>query len=166
MFFRRYKWPLFIVAAIIFLATVSPLSARFAPSTVHDIFPITDHKHPASQTAPPISLAPSASGCPTAPPHTALVPDTQGRFDWRTVPRHHPVEQFAQLPQDKPTLKRTVQHKFGTTTTDARREAVRDVFKRCWGSYKDRAWTKDELAPISGGVQRLLTVSIHFGSWT
>lgn len=159
MFFRRYKWPLFIVAAIVFLATVSPLSARFAPSTVHDFFPITDHKHPTSQTTPPVSPAPSASGCPTAPPHTALVPDTQGRFDWRSIPKHHPVEQFAQLPQGKPSLKRTVQHKFGTTTTDARSEAVRDVFKRCWGSYKDRAWTKDELAPISGGAKDT------FGSW-
>jgi mannosyl-oligosaccharide alpha-1,2-mannosidase len=41
----------------------------------------------------------------------------------------------------------------------SRKEAVREVFKRCWKSYKDRAWTKDELAPISGGARDT------FGSW-
>jgi mannosyl-oligosaccharide alpha-1,2-mannosidase len=40
-----------------------------------------------------------------------------------------------------------------------RKEAVRDVFKRCWKSYHERAWTKDELAPISGSARDT------FGSW-
>ena len=33
------------------------------------------------------------------------------------------------------------------------------MFKRCWNAYKERAWTNDELAPISGGAKDT------FGSW-
>jgi mannosyl-oligosaccharide alpha-1,2-mannosidase len=59
----------------------------------------------------------------------------------------------------------SVQAKFDAASTGAdlevasRKKAVREVFARCWKSYKDRAWTKDELAPISGGVRDT------FGSW-
>ena len=31
-----------------------------------------------------------------------------------------------------------------------RRTRVKDAFTRCWTSYKERAWLKDELRPISG----------------
>ncbi|KAJ4370594.1 hypothetical protein N0V83_005115 [Neocucurbitaria cava] len=65
----------------------------------------------------------------------------------------------------KPQPRPAVQHAFGAASAeakneiDSRKEVVREVFKRCWKSYKDRAWTKDELAPISGRARDT------FGSW-
>ncbi|KAF3031673.1 hypothetical protein E8E12_001739 [Didymella heteroderae] len=143
---------------VIFLATIAPLSARFAPSA--DLgFPINDHEsdHP--------KPASGSNVCPTKPPTPALTPDNQGRFNWRTVKSHHPIEQFSQLPLGKPSPRPSVQYDFKAATaeakalTDARKDAVRESFKRCWTSYKEHAWTKDELAPVSGGAKDT------FGSW-
>jgi mannosyl-oligosaccharide alpha-1,2-mannosidase len=158
MFLRRYRWPIFIVAAVIFLATIAPFSARFAPSA--DLsFPINDH------TSKPPPATSKSKTCPTTPPNPALTPDTEGRFNWRTVESHHPIEQYSQLPLGKPSPRPTVQYDFKAATseaeklTNARRDAVRETFKRCWTNYRERAWTKDELAPISGGAKDT------FGSW-
>lgn len=164
MFLKRYKWAIFIAAAVVFLVTTAPLSARFAPSA-SSIIPINDHKHPVPPTTSSSSPSLKSHACPTTPPTTALGPDTQSRFDWRSVPKHHPVEAYSQLPLAKPSHFPSIQHSFGPTSTEAkkttaaRKDAVRDVFTRCWKAYKDRAWTKDELAPISGGAKDT------FGSW-
>ncbi|KAJ4318132.1 hypothetical protein N0V94_004568 [Neodidymelliopsis sp. IMI 364377] len=164
MFLRRYRWPIFLLVAITFLVTIIPLSTRFAPSE-SPTFPLTEHKLPAPSTAASTSHVRGSHACPTTPPTPALSPDTQGRFNWRTIPKHHPIEHFSQLPLGKPSSKPPIQHTFGAASTEAndaiatRKEAVREVFKRCWKSYKDRAWTKDELAPISGGAKNT------FGSW-
>jgi mannosyl-oligosaccharide alpha-1,2-mannosidase len=57
----------------------------------------------------------------------------------------------------------SVQHDFGTSSIDeqmaSRQKAVKTAFERCWKSYRERAWTKDEVAPISGGSRD------SFGSW-
>ncbi|KAF1932997.1 glycoside hydrolase family 47 protein [Didymella exigua CBS 183.55] len=103
--------------------------------------------------------------CPKIPPSPALTPDTQGRFNWRTVKSHHPIEQYSQLPSGKPSPRPSVQYNFKSVPKesneriDSRRDAVREVFKRCWNNYRERAWTKDELGPISGGAKDT------FGSW-
>ena len=163
MFFNRYKWPIFLLVAIVFLTTIAPLPARFTPSS-SPIFPVNEHTHYSPSTTS-IGHIQGLHACPTAPPSLALTPDTQGRFNWRTIPKHHPVEQYSQLPLGNPSPRPSVQHTFTATSTEAskgiasRRDAVRDVFKRCWKSYKERAWTKDELAPISGGAKDT------FGSW-
>lgn len=58
-----------------------------------------------------------------------------------------------------------MQHASGAAPSSAgddnvsRQQAVKSVFERCWKSYRDRAWTKDELAPISGGSRST------FGGW-
>ncbi|KAJ8108873.1 hypothetical protein OPT61_g7864 [Boeremia exigua] len=140
--------------------TTAPLSARFAPSWSPGF--------PTNNKGNPDTSAKSLSGshaCPAAPPVPALTPDTKGRFNWRNVQKHHPVDQFSQLSANKPSKRPLVQHTFAPAskeirdTTAFRRRAVQQVFKRCWQSYKDRAWTKDELAPISGGAKDT------FGSW-
>lgn len=164
MVFRRYRWPIFLIVALVFLATTVPLSAWFAPHR-SPISPVNEHKHSASSKTTSTGFTQGHHACPTAPPTTAISPDTQGRFDWRTIPKHHSVDQYAQLPLGKPSPRASVQHGFVSATTEAkhvtasRKEAVRLVFQRCWKSYKDRAWTKDELAPISGGARDT------FGSW-
>ena len=58
-----------------------------------------------------------------------------------------------------------MQHVFETETMlqdserRQRQEVVKDTFSRCWSSYKQRAWLKDELSPISGGSRNA------FGGW-
>lgn len=161
MILRSYRWPIFLIAAFVFLATILPLPARFAPPRSL-VLPNNDHHH-----SVPSTTAPSGGfhACPSIPPNSVVEPDTQGRFNWRTVPKHHPVEQFSRLPLGKPVPRPSVQAKFDTASIGdepefaSRKEAVREVFARCWKSYKDRAWTKDELAPISGGARDT------FGSW-
>ncbi|KAI1684130.1 alpha-1,2-Mannosidase [Pyrenophora tritici-repentis] len=37
---------------------------------------------------------------------------------------------------------------------------MKDSFKRCWKSYRERAWTKDQLAPTSGRSK-----DTQFGGW-
>jgi mannosyl-oligosaccharide alpha-1,2-mannosidase len=167
MFFRRYRWPIFILVAVTFLATIAPLSTRFTPSR-NSIFPFDNQRKPATSTTASISSFRGSQACPTAPPSPALNPDTQGRFDWRTIATHHPIEQsqYSQLPLVKPQPRPSVQHTFGVAVSTqakgeitSRKDTVRDVFKRCWKSYQERAWTKDELAPISGGAKDT------FASW-
>ncbi|KIW61688.1 hypothetical protein PV05_01780 [Exophiala xenobiotica] len=41
----------------------------------------------------------------------------------------------------------------------SRQQQVKEAFKRCWRSYRERAWLRDELAPVSGGG------SDTFGGW-
>ncbi|KAI4929482.1 uncharacterized protein J4E92_005146 [Alternaria infectoria] len=41
-----------------------------------------------------------------------------------------------------------------------RRAAVKETFQRCWKSYKERAWMKDELAPMTGQPR-----DTQFGGW-
>jgi mannosyl-oligosaccharide alpha-1,2-mannosidase len=152
--------------AVTFLATLAPLSARFTTYR-SSIFPVNDHKFSAPSRTASTGLVRGSHACPIAPPNPALNPDTQGRFNWRTVPTHYSIEQsqYFQLPLGKPPPRPSVQHSFGVAPTKAqdeiasRKEAVREVFKRCWESYKNRAWTKDELAPTSGGAKDT------FGSW-
>jgi mannosyl-oligosaccharide alpha-1,2-mannosidase len=99
----------------------------------------------------------SSSLCPTNPPQPAYTPASHERFSWRTVPVKHPIESLVSLPTDPPSSLPQVQHTFSATTPEIdttrkeRQAAVRAVFQRCWNSYKEKAWMKDELAPISGG---------------
>jgi mannosyl-oligosaccharide alpha-1,2-mannosidase len=164
MFFRRHRWPIFIIVAVVFIATIAPLSFRFVPSR-SPIYPVNDHKYSAPSNTASTSSFGGSHACPTTPPTQAIIPDTQGRFNWRTIPKHNPIDQYSQLPLGKSSPRPSIQPTFGAAASQAkneigsRKEAVREVFERCWKSYKDRAWTKDELAPISGGARDT------FGSW-
>lgn len=69
------------------------------------------------------------------------------------------------LPAGAPPSIPRIQYTF-KKTTDARakeirtrRDAVKATFDRAWEGYKNKAWMKDELAPISG------TSKSHFGGW-
>ncbi|KAF2010018.1 glycoside hydrolase family 47 protein [Aaosphaeria arxii CBS 175.79] len=103
--------------------------------------------------------------CPNRPPSPAFVPNTQGRYNWRDYPAKYPVESYASLPTDEPAPIPRIQFKFGRSTPAEqkkrleRQEAVKATFKRCWQAYKDFAWTKDELMPMSGGSRET------FGGW-
>ncbi|KAF2681723.1 glycoside hydrolase family 47 protein [Lentithecium fluviatile CBS 122367] len=166
MILRSWRWPL--ILTVISLAIVTTLSPHIALSQ-RPIFPINHDAHSPSSTrvfATSAGDIHASRACLTSPPSPALSPDTQDRFNWRAIPSHHPVDQYARLPSDRPSPGRpAVQHSFGAASRDAgnenasRQRAVKDAFERCWKSYKDRAWAKDELAPVSGGARST------FGGW-
>lgn len=94
------------------------------------------------------SLGPSAY---SSPPKSH-----DGRFHWADRPAHFPLTQLTPLPKGKPKQLSQIQHSFPKESAEqetirlARREKVKDAFKKCWGSYRARAWMHDELSPISG----------------
>jgi mannosyl-oligosaccharide alpha-1,2-mannosidase len=83
-------------------------------------------------------------------------PEKPQNFDWATVAMKHPIESMAALPTGKPIALPRIQHNFededGTTKNirEVRQEEVKKQFLKCWRSYRDKAWMKDELRPISG----------------
>jgi mannosyl-oligosaccharide alpha-1,2-mannosidase len=166
MFLRKWRWRLLLLLTVVFLGTMTTLSTHITPARP-PIFPINHFGSYASATS--LSPAPAAEhtsnshACPTAPPSPVISPDYQGRFNWRANRSHHPVKRYSQLPSDKPLPRPSVQHMFGTSSIDketaSRQKAVKEVFERCWKSYRERAWTKYELAPILGGSRD------SFGSW-
>jgi mannosyl-oligosaccharide alpha-1,2-mannosidase len=77
-------------------------------------------------------------------------------FDWHNRAQHYPVTAFAPLPTGAaPSIPR-IQHAFAATEDLVsrthrleRRAAVKKTFVRSWTAYKNHAWRKDELSPIS-----------------
>jgi mannosyl-oligosaccharide alpha-1,2-mannosidase len=74
-------------------------------------------------------------------------------FDWSTFRQFHPPTSIKPLPTEKPHKLPRVQadaSKFRhTATTQSRQRAVRDEFLRSYKSYRQYAWMRDELTPIS-----------------
>jgi mannosyl-oligosaccharide alpha-1,2-mannosidase len=92
-------------------------------------------------------------------------PAHDDRFDWTKRPQQFPVRSFIPLPNgtasEIPKIQYAFEHDFGASAeeNDRRRAAIKSTFIRGWEGYKNRAWLKDELLPISGGSQN------HFGGW-
>lgn len=92
------------------------------------------------------------------------VPDD---YFWKTVPVHYPARSIRPLPiNKKPVQFPKVQAiSFPSETATQRkireehRDAVKQVFQKCWRSYKKNAWLADELTPITGGSRN------PFGGW-
>ncbi|KAK3371124.1 glycoside hydrolase family 47 protein [Lasiosphaeria ovina] len=100
----------------------------------------------------PRVLFPSGQQTPPSTDHRVRFrPST---FDWTSVPQKHPVSKERKLPTGPQTRLHRVQHDFSgyvhDATTKSRQDAVRAAFVRSWRSYKERAWLRDELAPVTG----------------
>ncbi|KAF5020945.1 hypothetical protein F66182_7026 [Fusarium sp. NRRL 66182] len=84
-------------------------------------------------------------------------------FNWSTLPQFHPPSSIKPPPTGQPRRLPQVQAdkaKFHhTSATKARQKAVRDEFLRSYRSYKQYAWMKDELIPVSAGAKD------NFGGW-
>lgn len=85
--------------------------------------------------------------------------DITPSFDWSSVPFAYPPPPNLPLPKPgrAPGLPR-VQFAFSEKepwaareAREARRREVRRVFRRGWQSYRERAWLRDALLPVSGG---------------
>lgn len=94
-----------------------------------------------------------------AGPPTHPINVVKSSVDWgRITARHPPRERTAQLPRHAPgrgPLLPRIQHRFGKETAEerqtreARREAVRELTRKCWDSYRRYAWKQDALLPLS-----------------
>lgn len=84
---------------------------------------------------------------------------------WVKLPDRYPVSTLIRLPSGSPKKIPKVQateplEDAGQTALRlSRRDMVKACFKRSWEGYKNHAWLKDELAPISGGSKNT------FGGW-
>ncbi|PSN61031.1 alpha-mannosidase IC [Corynespora cassiicola Philippines] len=123
----------------------------------------------------PIPLLPSPprfpssqKGCPASPPRPAIVPPPRPGFNWRAIETLNPVPKLAKLPSGGRTKLPNVQYEFQQEEEaplyhelmrKRRQAAVKAAFKRSWSAYQEKAWTKDELKPLSGGFKTT------FGGW-
>jgi len=97
---------------------------------------------------------------------TKSTPNKDGGFQWKDREEQYPVSAITPLPTGKPKPIPTIQHQFApelnssrTVEIKRRRDAVQKSFDRAWEGYKNHAWMKDELAPISGSSRN------PFGGW-
>ncbi|KEF63866.1 uncharacterized protein A1O9_01844 [Exophiala aquamarina CBS 119918] len=90
---------------------------------------------------------------------------TKSSFDWSTLPPFHDPAPLNPLPSGKiqrlPPIQHNFpkKHRFLQTSQQNRRDVVKKTFQRNWKSYKEFAWMKDELAPLSA------TGKNTFGGW-
>lgn len=85
-------------------------------------------------------------------------PTTKPRVHWSKHPENFPIptESLIQLPSGKPKEIPKIQHVFSDESPRSRTErerkqaAIKRLFKRAWVGYKEQAWLKDELSPVSG----------------
>jgi mannosyl-oligosaccharide alpha-1,2-mannosidase len=102
---------------------------------------------------------------PATPAYSQPAKVVDGRFYWSDRPIQYPVSSFIPLPSGRPLRLPRVQHDFPPeSASDAsvrrqRQTDVKRVFEHCWTAYKDHAWMKDEVAPISGASLNT------FGGW-
>lgn len=108
----------------------------------------------------------SSSVSPASPARKANWRASQNDFYfWKTLPINNPPKRIRPLPTNAAVKYPKVQATFGKESAEARKiresrqQAVKDVFTKCWASYREHAWTADELAPVSGGRKN------PFGGW-
>lgn len=91
-----------------------------------------------------------------------------GQFSWHTRVEINSISpsSFRKPPSGKPAKLPLIQPVFSPEVSDSafklnneRREAVKATFKRGWAGYREKAWMKDELTPVSGSYRS------HFGGW-
>ncbi|KXJ85176.1 glycoside hydrolase family 47 protein [Microdochium bolleyi] len=86
-------------------------------------------------------------------------------YFWKSLPVLYPPATIRPLPTTKPVIYPRIQalsfeeSATARNTREKHRDAVKDIFKRCWSSYRQHAWLADELTPVSGGSRST------FGGW-
>ena len=83
---------------------------------------------------------------------------------WSGLKQNHPVQSTIILPPGKPGyVPPKIQHEFTkqdiadiTDSQQERRVAVKEAFEHAWSGYRQHAWLKDEVSPISGNSRNSL----------
>lgn len=73
-------------------------------------------------------------------------------YDWSKAKIYHPPTDMKKLPTGSPKPLPKIQAKQSAgqdAINNARKEAVKKALVKSWGAYKQYAWTKDELMPLS-----------------
>lgn len=103
--------------------------------------------------------------------YSAYIPSTpksnanDGRVHWKKLPDRYPVTSLIPLPTGKPKKIPAVQAAPPIEDAKAkevrlqRRDAVKESFNHSWTGYKQHAWLRDEVAPLSGAYRDT------FGGW-
>lgn len=106
-------------------------------------------------------LVPSSKERP--PPNLRI---TKSTFDWGAVRPHYDPYPLAKPPTGVPRRLPQIQYpfpknlkKYSDTAQAARRDEVKKTFQRNWKSYRQFAWMKDELTPLTAGSKNT------FGGW-
>lgn len=79
-----------------------------------------------------------------------------GLFHWSDRVQHFPLSHYVPVPSGTPKSMPAVQHKFAAESSDERtlrlqrRDEVKAAFVKGWTTYRERAWMRDELGPLSG----------------
>ncbi|KAF1946865.1 seven-hairpin glycosidase [Clathrospora elynae] len=93
------------------------------------------------------------------------VAESQQSYDWRKAPFVNTIESYTHLPTGIPRSLPPVQFEHFSETSaqrklrETRRVAVREEFKRGWGSYRQFSWPQDELKPVTAEGEE------SFGGW-
>jgi mannosyl-oligosaccharide alpha-1,2-mannosidase len=80
---------------------------------------------------------------------------TNSSFAWDKVKFYYPPDTSTPLPAPPPKRPR-IQHTFGperkvdAALREQRRKEIKRVFQKAWKSYREHAWMKDALKPLSG----------------
>ena len=90
-----------------------------------------------------------------------------GKLHWTKRPQKYPVKQYINPPRGSTPPIARIQFTFeveqetfqAKKKREERRDAVKQSFVHAWEGYKKHAWTKDEVAPLSGGWRT------SFGGW-
>src|ERR1700753_1958912 len=117
--------------------------------------------------SPTPAIAPKDHGSPAndASQGFKSTSKTHQKFQWKTVRVKNTVSSYIPLPTGKPLTLPKVQAEFEKPTNielelrNTRQGEVRKAFLKCWKSYTERAWLKDELNPMSTGSKQT------FGGW-
>ncbi|KAL2064638.1 hypothetical protein VTL71DRAFT_3775 [Oculimacula yallundae] len=92
-------------------------------------------------------------------------PSNDGKVHWKKLPDRYPVTSHIPLPSGHPRKIPKIQAAPPVEDTKAkeirlqRRAAVKESFVHSWTGYKEHAWLRDEVAPLSGQYKDT------FGGW-
>jgi mannosyl-oligosaccharide alpha-1,2-mannosidase len=85
--------------------------------------------------------------------------------EWSNIPQRFSVTSMKTVPTSIPQSIPRIQHDLRKETATekqiriSRLNAVKGNFTHAWNGYKDHAWLRDEVMPLSGGSQD------PFGGW-
>lgn len=94
--------------------------------------------------------------------HQPRLEFVEGSFGWNAVGPFYDPFPSTSPPTDTPLHLPRIQHGFPSkfrfieALQANRRDVVKQTFLRNWRSYREFAWTKDELTPLTGGSKNTL----------
>lgn len=94
-------------------------------------------------------------------PHESVTkpPKDDNSIHWTKNEEQYPISDYFPLPTASPSPIPQIQYNFPSESWFTRmlrkrkQSAVKKAFEHAWDGYKDNAWMRDELSPLSGGYR-------------